>query len=619
MFRLLQDGLVLHRTPPRTITACVLLLASLLSAGAFAQGGPPTGWSAKKRPPGYGPGIYHFTGLTRTWSFQPYQGSPSSGSETVYQSQDVFGHDIGGSSGFASANVVVSGTSTFKWQWTPIDLNNDGQPDWSLFPPDPLYVLARLENSICRSTLYSPPNADGLNAAGDISDGWGWTDHFDGLPHQIPADPATALPRRKILQTALGGTVAAATMSPSLSVSGTGTEIGARGTVSLQYYETMSAIILSQPDVFGMPRIGDGKNQFYYDSTMPNGQLLVSLEATVPGAGSANTAWLIADSPPLGHVGWAVQPPIPGWSGYTKHSNGDDIWPESPDIHGGISAFAAAYVGLPSSNDDFNPDNGKRTVVLKVDGNDSQRAQIQIFFWPTAQNHGGALGGGEPNWYFYYDQVYLTDAIHFYSPNTFSAYLPNDWIRISDDAWGGSDVPAFQLPSDVPGQPPSLVLWTGRLHVQGVHHYIHVMAHEQGHRKGNQLGLIHPVQGPEDSDWDGDNVPNDNETQLHLDPGNPDTTGAYGGNLKGDDQLIADVHAFGVLRDQKGTWTKDWAVFGLQGGAWGPHHEQPLPATYFGLSESLMPYHPWYFHYTADPNYNLMDPPWGDFLTSIPW
>jgi hypothetical protein len=129
----------------------LLLVVSFASWCADANPQPPPsgpGWIQQKRPNGYGPGQWDWTGLTYSWNVIPFYGSPYSGSQTIYSFLNLTGGSAGGSSGNASATYSVSGTSTYKWKWVPRDMNNDGQPDHTLFPADPLYILTKLSGQV---------------------------------------------------------------------------------------------------------------------------------------------------------------------------------------------------------------------------------------------------------------------------------------------------------------------------------------------------------------------------------------------------------------------------------------------------------------------------------------
>ena len=207
----------------------VSCLLGYLASRSCAQYPQYTGWIAQPRPGGYGSGIYDWTGLTLSWTNVPFYGPSSSGSQTFYAFLNQTGGSAGGPTGTASSTYGVNGTSTFKWKWVPRDMNGDGQPDVALFPVDPLFVLTKLGGGVEAWPHVQPPT--GLGASGSISDGIDWTRSFQGIPGTAP--PAGESPRRRIAGAGISGDMATVTMSPSLTVTISGTQNGAPGSSSI--------------------------------------------------------------------------------------------------------------------------------------------------------------------------------------------------------------------------------------------------------------------------------------------------------------------------------------------------------------------------------------------------
>ena len=130
----------------------------------------------------------------------------------------------------------------------------------------------------------------------------------------------------------------------------------------------MHPIVLSAPDVFGRPDLGDGRNQYVYDS-VNEGKLLLPVTTSVAGAGSEDLS-TIAQA-----IDWVVNPVPPGLQPYTRVPGTESIIPNSTTIYGNVLG-SLVFVGQPAQNTQF----GARTVTLRVNGSNSQRAQAQSFF-----------------------------------------------------------------------------------------------------------------------------------------------------------------------------------------------------------------------------------------------
>jgi hypothetical protein len=54
----------------------------------------------------------------------------------------------------ASYSHALGGISRYKWKWIPRDMNNNGQPDYDLFPADPLYILREIDEPMGFAALF---------------------------------------------------------------------------------------------------------------------------------------------------------------------------------------------------------------------------------------------------------------------------------------------------------------------------------------------------------------------------------------------------------------------------------------------------------------------------------
>jgi hypothetical protein len=158
------------------------------------------------------------------------------------------------------------------------------------------------------------------------------------------------------------------------------------------------------------------------------------------------------------------------------------------------------------------------------------------------------------------------------------------------------------------------VEYAGSLYTYGLLHFIHICAHEAGHKSDyDEYILLTPEERPLYS-HDGDGISDLWEQNHHFNPNDPDTTRAYGGAYQGDSEALAEIHAWGVVQPLKQLWHSDWSHVGLQSGAWGPNN--PAYYTYFGLLTYNTPYHPWYY-IASGGSQQLLDPP-ADALTALP-
>ncbi len=425
------------------------------------------GWVPQQRPSslaqdpqGADPASYDWTGLTGTLN-------QTDGSNQYYTSYfgdgnyDAVELDLGGSVTGTSGSWSLSGTSTYKWLWTPPanpqGVHNDpakaANDATQPFPTPPLFALG-----ITVPYVEGADDESGapLAGAGNVADGFDpkWTPKFDLLSSSYAAAPADSLdsngnfinqlPRRSILAGALEGDQATAhvTLSPGLEVHVSNQDGGGSG-YGYGYMEEGNCLIsLYSPNPYLRPDLGDfsngageSGNQFLYDAQLP-GHLSIPAQIGVPGALYLDDFdWLI--KPPTGGgalVDWrfGVQgDTLPSAAfNLSRQVNSDrNEYVLAPDTMittaAGKSVPGITSTGLPASNTGF----GTYPVTLTVKTydpasktttvHDSQTAYIQTFFQGAASNFPDSVGPytgdttvqtaqgpySPPNWYNYYPQV----------------------------------------------------------------------------------------------------------------------------------------------------------------------------------------------------------------------
>jgi len=426
------------------------------------------GWVPQQRPSslaqdpqGTDPASYDWTGLTGTLN-------QTDGSNQYYTSYfgdgnyDAVELDLGGSVTGTSGSWSLSGTSTYKWLWTPPanpqGVHNDpakaANDPTQPFPTPPLFALGITVPYV--EGAYDESGAP-LAGAGNVADGFDpkWTPKFDLLSSSYAAAPADSLdsngnfinqlPRRSILAGALEGDQATAhvTLSPGLEVHVSNQDGGGSG-YGYGYMEEGNCLIsLYSPNPYLRPDLGDfsngageSGNQFLYDAQLP-GHLSIPAQIGVPGALYLDDFdWLI--KPPTGGgalVDWrfGVQgDTLPSAAfNLSRQVNSDrNEYVLAPDTMittaAGKSVPGITSTGLPVSNTGFGTypvtmtvktyDPASKTTTV----HDSQTAYIQTFFQGAASNFPDSVGPytgdttvqtaqgpySPPNWYNYYTQVY---------------------------------------------------------------------------------------------------------------------------------------------------------------------------------------------------------------------
>ena len=578
--------------------------------GGSSPDGSAAGWVPQPRPGVTNPqsyADYDWTGLDGTVIRTPFVGS---------YPPEIY-HDYGGSEGFstsgsyfmeypfngtgstgntlAEVNTQFSGTTTYKWKWVPPN-NAAGPPDTTNFPAPTLFTLYDMYATL-GTRLWNPPYNAGLAASGTVSDGPpdSWTSSVSTVPQMI----TDVFPRRMVLPGSApdsgGVSSVAMALSGNLDVTGkqsvvvggyTGT--GAMCISAATVNGQADPITLSAPNPLTNPLLGDGTNQYVYDMEQPDGYLAVPASVSVPGAGTADTAFL------LPHVALPVTPAVPHTLPSTLTISGSSIVVSTaghyPDPDTATSYPTASYIakGLPTNNSDF----GNHVVTLTVDGKASELANCQLFYtgsasnWPTSD---GSIPDVQ-NFYIYYHPRYPLGAFTTeydpsdYKPGGFAYtdfYSPYK-IHIEKGTGGGAlEVKLFDVsPTADTTLHRKLVRWIGTLRIQGIHRYVWIAAHERGHQNIFNMGGIYtpavfdpaankyvwPLGG---ASSDNDHVIDAWELQHHLradgSASSSDTTGAYTGiGEPGDDEVLADVQALQPLMDNKDLWKLDWANFGVQ-------------------------------------------------------
>lgn len=330
-----------------------------------------------------------------------------------------------------NGSLLLSGTSTYKWLWTPPGtsqtvhndpakaVNDPTQP----FPTPPLFALG-ITVPYTEGT-YDTSNAP-IPVSGEVKDGFdpNWDRKFDLTTSSYAAAPANSLdprgnfinelPRRSVLAATLEGDhqTASIMLSPSVSVKISTDDTGGNGYGFGYLEEGDSLINLYYPNPYVRPDLGDfsngsgdSGNQFVYDAQMP-GQLGIPAQIGVPDAlYTDDLDWLI--NPPTGNgtsVDWRFgtqQEALAGKLGYSvtrQVVQNEYVLAPSTAItnSAGTSVPGIGFSGLPSANGGF----GTYPVTMTVrtynpasketTAHDSQTAYIQTFFQGSASNYPGS-------------------------------------------------------------------------------------------------------------------------------------------------------------------------------------------------------------------------------------
>ena len=589
--------------------AAILVTGVTLSSRVCAKTLAP-GWNALPRPgvtnpqPGgdYDWGDHDGKPLSGDLTLTPYSGpvfdypnafygggGAGNGNRPMESTNSYAG--TGGPSGNvdARAHFTLSGTSTYYWQWVPPN-DASGQPDLTNFPTPPLFVMGK-GYSVLSSTLVTSPNAAGLTVSGSVSSGIG-----SNPPLTISSCPdyQTRTDYAVLTPTQYSATVDTLELSPSVTYDATGvfgqyeSWAGGESQNWTGVKDDLYPITLAAPNPLTNPQLGDGTNQFVYDSSQPNGQLTVPASVYVANASTPDTTWL------LPHVGLYVSPAMQtGAQPFTWMAADAGLYVNTtgtrPGYTTGWPSGDFCYIGLPPDNTYF----GNHAIAMRVDSRTSEIANYQLFYTATASNWPGS-DTTTPNWYFYYNLVYPSPGI--YKSGAASEYDPaSNQIYIGDNGHGPWNMRVFDLDAQ------NHVHYSGVLYIGGIHSFIYCCGHEAGHQHDVSAGFevssstsAHP-----DNDLGngtGDGLDDNWETRNGFNPRNPDTTGAYNNEPqnsadynKGDRECVCDIQALTALLAPTSTglvkdlWKKDWANDGLEVGAWNQKVNWPW---YFLLGNS---------------------------------
>ena len=480
---------------------------------------------------------------------------------------------------FSLSGTPPTSTSTYKWQWVPPN-NALGQPDLINFPLPSLFVLGK-GYSVLSSTLVSSSTTD-LKVNGSASSGIGTSG-----PLTISSCPAFQTQTDyAILTPGLDtGLVYKQLLFPSVTYDASGvvnTNSGQYPTAPegesqnwASVRDDLYPLILAVPDPFARPDLGDGKNQFVYDATTPDGILTLPVTISVSGCSSAETAWLMRGSyrGQQVDVTWDLPPE-------TKPTGPGNLWDQTlcPVVpndqiigkHGTLlaSVDGLLFTGLPKANAGFagvakkqgDPPPGFHLATLVIQNqadaviHPSELAHFQTFFLGLTQdankqnvylaNHpidkANPLTGGStiPNWYYYYNQVYPATGNYdaaasvSYTEHNGTVHIANDIVNTHltphnaivatalqnvQYTW---DEPVFVLVDPTDTKQATYVRLAGYLTVPGVLDYIFTCAHENGHRTADLDGSI--MLANQSTDLDG--VSDDWENHHHMNSSWPDTT-----------------------------------------------------------------------------------------------
>lgn len=630
--------------------------ASAQYPGGYPGSGPSPGWSAIDPNGNLGsPGLvdvstfYNFD-WTRLYLARNTvtNGISSDDYSGPYQFSSAGSISVGGSpSGCTEATVLINGTSTVKWKWTPPNNPLTGQPDWVNFPAPPLFVLGRITAA---STAYNGAGGSttpkGVTAYGDVTDGWGWNPSFNSIPGSAPADDAEN-PRRHVLAAVASGSNFQVTMSPTayLEASASTNTGGGSGGYGYGYgssgsmdgftglSEAAMPIMLSSPNPLTNPQLGDGSNQFVYSGDTPDGYLYVPGAINVAGASSADAQWLVdnklVDMAILNSV-------IPNTFTHQWAVNGSTININTPNNnYPNYQPNTWIFKGLPDGNDGF----GNHDANLYVQGNLAQTAHIQTFYNATAHNYPRAEmdfwvdNYYTPNWFYYFEQAYpntttydpqLIDFVGNPTPNAVGMaqcqgywdesvspnrkVVENSMTKMNAgaltiggdpaDTQPGRGIPVFEINSTT-----NYLDYLGQMYVKGIYSYLYINAHEKKHNdlqiSNDCIAPTYDGSTPPDApaDTDGDWMTDAAEAKYHLDYKRRDTTGYYSDRnffpegrqyTNADTEAICDIAGLNAVLSNPNAWQKDWSDAGVQYGARGAYFPyEYVPA--YGASPSNLP------------------------------
>ena len=226
------------------------LLCSLPCFPALAQSNG--GWVAYQvpNPPPYVPGAnIDWTGLTVSSTTVKNDGSSTSSAFQSYVSYFTIGDNVGANTN-QSIMYSVTGPSTYKWNWTPTGSNVGA-------PAPPLYVLAQASGGACLR-----PNNDGH------SNGLSGSATFN-FASSVPAfnyGPLDIVTQYEVMP-ASGGAAAVVGVNPTLTATVSGSPLGDEWYSSLFVSTAAYLIVLAGPDPMGRPDLGDGSNQYTYETS----------------------------------------------------------------------------------------------------------------------------------------------------------------------------------------------------------------------------------------------------------------------------------------------------------------------------------------------------------------
>ena len=469
--------------PSAAIFAAGIILSPYADAqypgGGGYPGGPAPGWSAVPRDgtTGQYPSDFDWMGLDVTRTVDPFpssnmppinsvqnhtNGNPSYGgwNSGGYPIEYTFQGTGGTRSSADDASLSITGSMEFHWLWTPGINPATNQSDLSLFPMPPLFVLGKGFVSMSRMLEYGTTGA-GLSIIGTDKDGFGGSWSFSSALNDVQPPPGTPPGRGVLTASPVDATHKKASVSPSIQIDTRGTLPGDTSAELASASAAALPITLSAPDPFGRPDLGDGKNQYVYETSQPNGQLTVPASVYVPGASTDDTTWL------LPHVTLSVSPAMQtGAQPFTWTASGAGLYVNTtgprPGYTTGWPSGDFCYVGLPPNNSYF----GSHVMTMNVDGQQSQTANYQLFYTATASNWPSS-DTTTPDWYFYYNQVYQSTGS--YKPGNVSYYDPaSNQIYIGDVGHGNWSMRVFDLDAQ------NHVHYSGILYIGGIHTFIYV-------------------------------------------------------------------------------------------------------------------------------------------------
>ncbi|MBI3946631.1 MAG: hypothetical protein HY321_11975 [Armatimonadetes bacterium] len=315
---------------------------------------------------------------------------------------------------------------------------------------------------------------------------------------------------------------------------------------------------------FQIDQLTDGQGQW-----MPFALVRIPCRAAVLAAVNT-TAEEIAPN-----VVWSVSPalanPVPRTSNIVNGSG--EIQPRCLYDQGGWSSPYGPWYGLVFGRLQYLPDDqtqfGPRTVTITttngVNLEGPATAPLEVFYPSLSTAHPEPGYGVSPSYFWYYDKEFTIGiGVTTWGPDCMDGinhcHFGTGAVHFVGHAMPDCGVPLFYRDPDLGGR--IAYATEDRLEIEGFHSYILILKHEEAHLRHWGLNYYESYEVP---DYDG--VQAWVENWCGLNPYNGDSTGAYGGSPKGDQECLANIDAYAGLLEFKDTAPPyDWADSGLMQG-----------------------------------------------------